>query len=173
MRCLLPSLFLIACVPPAENDLLADSDRFDTDDPVDDFGSDPEEPDVDNESAAGDQSAHRVNDYTNEPYVDQEPSLTLTVDKSELTVDHAFASIADVDIQNQLSVEVSTNDVVAHYEHIFTEEEPQSTWHEITYTIDCSSMELGEHTLYLRAEQHNSDGTIESIEMDAVSFIIE
>ena len=34
----------MACVPPAENDLLADSDRL-NDDPLDDFGDDPDDPD--------------------------------------------------------------------------------------------------------------------------------
>ena len=172
MRCLLPSLFWMACVPPAENDLLADSDRL-NDDPLEDFGGDTEAPEVDSESATGGQDLFEIKDYTNEPYVDQEPSLTLTVENRELTVDHAFASIADVALQTQLSVEISTNDVVAHYEHIFTEDEPLSTWHQITYTIDCSSMESGEHTLYLRAEQQNSFGDVESIEMNSVPFIIE
>ena len=46
-------------------------------------------------------------------------------------------------------------------------------WHQITYTIDCSFMNSGEHTLYVRAEKHDAAGTIESIEMDSASFIIE
>ena len=170
MKWIVPLILLTGCMPPTGNDLLADSDRLDTDEP-ENFGEDAivdtaNEPTVDG-------SSFLIKEYTNEPYDNQEPSLTLTVENYELTVNHAFASINGVDLQSQLSVEVSTYDVVAHYQHIFTDEEPLSTWHQITYTIDCSFMNSGEHTLYVRAEKHDAAGTIESIEMDSASFIIE
>ena len=167
MKWFISMMFLTGCVPPAENDLLADSDRFD---PANEFG---EGTTFDSGLSDAEDASYLITDYTNEPYVDQEPHLSLTVENHVLTVNHAFASINGVELENQLSVEVSTYDVVAHYQHIFTENEPLTTWHQITYTINCSSLESGEHTLYLKAERHDSAGTIESIEMDSASFIIE
>ena len=180
MRLLLSLFILSACVPPADNDLLADSDRIEPEAlPTRDTSNEIDTAVDDNTGTGGTNEDPTAADspitlYENSPYNGQTAQFVATIEGNILTVVHGFASSADnVDILTNFQTEQYSTVLEAYYGHIYTEGSVEDTWHEVHYTLDCSNLEPNTYKLNVTGKTLKSDNTVELTILETHSFTVE